>query len=74
MSDFSKIKDVELQAYNRMMYAKGLKEDVGPNGALNYLDKFSKKEKLEMAKVMAKIEKVGMPTFKRNLTKSLGIV
>lgn len=74
MSNFSKIKDVELQAYNRMMYAKGLKEDIGPNGALNYLGKFSKRDQLEMAKVMAKIEKVGMPTFKRNLTRHLGTV
>lgn len=71
MSDFSEIKDKTLQAYNRIVYAKGIKEDLGEAKALAYLNKFSPEERREMARAMAKMQRLGEPAFKRSLTTKL---
>jgi len=73
MSNFNKVDDKTLQAYNRLMFARNLQEDAGYTPASDYLNQFSKKDHLEMAKAMAKYDKLGEAAFKRSLTKNLGL-
>ena len=74
MNYFYDIKDLQLQAYNRLMYVKALQEDCGAGAAEDYLKKVSKEDQLLMAQTLVAIKKVGEPAFKRGLTKHLEVV
>lgn len=72
MSYFDEIKDDTLKAYNRLMYARNLQDDVGTEAAEEYLSKISKEDQLLMAQALVAMKKLGEPAFKRGLTAHLG--
>lgn len=74
MNYFNDIKDVQLQAYNRLMIARNLQEMAGRPKAEAYLKGISKADQKRMAEVLVAIEKLGEPAFKRGLTKKMVIV
>ena len=71
MSKFDEIKDISLRAYNRLAYAQNLNDDVGYEDAAKYVDQFNIQDQKEMAEVAQRIKRIGVPAFKRSLSRSI---
>ena len=70
-SDFSDVQHAPLRAYNRAVTAFNIREDLGSFSMMEYLEQFSKEDRLRSAQVTALTKKMGVKWVKEQVTKGL---
>lgn len=71
---FTDINHRPLRIYNRSVMTFNIMEDQGKDTAVEYLDSFTKEERLEIAQMTALTRKIGAKNVKEMVTRNIDFV